>query len=308
MLRCLFTDTDENRKALEEILAKLERRGLLERWNYLVPSQGLDWVGPPAPVSESANAVLSLGGPSFSLMEMLSIYLSVDSSFKSMIGGLVHELGNPLSTANMTLELMFEQIDTAEIRLDDKLLARLNRLAHETRRARSIVNAFADYVWIDEPKAAQIALSELLDSLVESCQGSLMARNVGIHRSFEENLSANIDGRQITLALLNIMKNAIEATPDGGVVNLAAWSDVDSVTIEVIDSGHGIHEEVKPRIFEAFFSTKLEHIGLGLALSRKIVAAHGGTIDVESQYGVGSSFRVRLPGSKPSPHNSPQEV
>ena len=100
---------------------------------------------------------------------------------------------------------------------------------------------------------------------------------------------------RLTQVLLNLVKNAIQAMPDGGTVRITAGIDGKQAIIKVSDNGHGISQEDMSRIFEPFFTTKARGTGLGLALCRKIVEEHGGTITVQSVVGEGTSVSITIP-------------
>jgi signal transduction histidine kinase len=107
--------------------------------------------------------------------------------------------------------------------------------------------------------------------------------------------TADVDPVQLQQALVNIVRNAIEATPEGGRVTLTAQSAADGHRIEVTDTGRGIDPESLPRLFDLYFTTKADGTGVGLAVTQQIVAAHGGTIEVDSHPGKGTRMTVQLP-------------
>ena len=105
------------------------------------------------------------------------------------------------------------------------------------------------------------------------------------------------DESQLRQALLNLLRNAAEAMPDGGRLQIAALSaDQGTVELTIADTGHGIAPEHLPKIFEPFFSTKDGGTGLGLALTQQIIVEHGGRIEVTSRNGHGTTFTISLPG------------
>ena len=104
------------------------------------------------------------------------------------------------------------------------------------------------------------------------------------------------DDSELREVLVNMLFNAIDAMPEGGKLNLSTKTIGESVVVTIKDSGVGMYPEVRSRIFDPFFTTKGKAgLGLGLAVSFGIIARHGGTIDVESQYGKGTEFRITLP-------------
>jgi signal transduction histidine kinase len=106
-----------------------------------------------------------------------------------------------------------------------------------------------------------------------------------------------VKGDEVLLkqALANLFINAVESMPEGGSLEVTTGSVNDKVIITVEDTGHGIPDNIKSKIFLPFYTTKEKGIGLGLALVQKIIVSHGGIIDVESREGEGSTFRITLP-------------
>jgi signal transduction histidine kinase len=103
------------------------------------------------------------------------------------------------------------------------------------------------------------------------------------------------DEAQLRQALLNLLRNAREAMPGGGPIEVSVAAEGMSVVVDVDDRGGGIAEEIRPRVFDPFFSTKGEGTGLGLAITRHIVVAHGGGVTCEPRGGGGTRFRIALP-------------
>jgi signal transduction histidine kinase len=114
--------------------------------------------------------------------------------------------------------------------------------------------------------------------------------------SVAEDLPAALfDESQLRQALLNLLRNAREAMPGGGPIEVRVSAEGMSVVIGVGDRGGGIPEDIRPRVFDPFFSTKGEGTGLGLAITRHIVEAHGGSVTCEPRSGGGTAFRIALP-------------
>ena len=134
-----------------------------------------------------------------------------------------------------------------------------------------------------------------------------------IHISVDLQIGSNAmvmgDDSELREVLVNMVFNAIDAMPEGGTLTLSTHTESDSVIIKVVDTGVGMYPEVRSRIFDPFFTTKGKAgLGLGLAVSFGIIRRHGGTIEVESQYGSGTEFCVTLPVAKGARKNVEQQV
>jgi signal transduction histidine kinase len=108
---------------------------------------------------------------------------------------------------------------------------------------------------------------------------------------------ALVDPGQLRQALDNVLRNAVEATPDGGQVTVTVRTRADGHDIEVADTGPGIPPEDLPRLFDLYFTTKKDGTGVGLAVTQQIVTAHGGTIEVDSEPGRGTRMTVKIPAA-----------
>jgi signal transduction histidine kinase len=123
-------------------------------------------------------------------------------------------------------------------------------------------------------------------------------RRVSVHRVLAQRLPRiKVDQEQLRRALLNMLKNSLEAMPDGGDITISTGRDSGRVSISIVDSGSGIREEDLEHIFSPFFTTKEIGTGLGLPLAQQIVAEHGGEISCSSRWGAGATFVVTLPSA-----------
>jgi signal transduction histidine kinase len=104
-----------------------------------------------------------------------------------------------------------------------------------------------------------------------------------------------VDPQQLKQALINLLLNAIQATPPGGTVQVTAAAEPEALRLAVIDSGSGVAPELMDRIFDPYFTTKPHGTGLGLPIALRIIQAHGGTLDVSTVLGRGTTVEVRLP-------------
>jgi len=215
----------------------------------------------------------------------------------TLTGGLAHEIKNPLSTMQLNLQLLLEDIQP-----DDPLHGRFaNRIAsiqREASRLREILDDFLRYAGKIELQPQEVELNSLLEDLVDflSPQAQLNRVQIRLRRCGDE-VKAKIDPRLIKQAILNLMLNGLQAMADGGgdlILTLACPGGREAV-IEVIDTGTGMSPEIQKKLYQAYFSQRKGGTGLGLAMAKRIIDEHGGTIAVCSEEGKGSVFTVRLP-------------
>ncbi len=213
-----------------------------------------------------------------------------------LTGGLAHEIKNPLSTINMNLKLLSEDLNHNDSELHRRWLRRLEAVQHETERLRSILDDFLRYAGKHELQLQDCDLRSVVEELTNFYTPQAEASGVIMRTSpGDESVLCSIDTNLIKQALLNLMINAVDAMKDGGelIVNVSVAKS--RGVIEVIDTGPGIRAEDLPHVFGVYFSTKSGGSGLGLPTTRRIVREHGGTISVDSELGKGSRFAISLP-------------
>jgi two-component system sensor histidine kinase HydH len=213
------------------------------------------------------------------------------STLGEMAAVLAHEIRNPLGSIRGTAEILRD-----DYRPGDPKHEFIDIQIKETERLNHVVE---DFLRMARPQAAEMrrcSLQEELETIVTLTANE--ARQRGVHLEFEapnDELAVTGDGEKLRQAFLNIVLNALQATPSGGSVTITADLTTDVCAIRFRDTGPGIPVEVREHIFEPFFTTKPDGTGLGLAVTRKIVEAHGGTLTVESEAGAGTLVTVRMP-------------
>jgi signal transduction histidine kinase len=141
-----------------------------------------------------------------------------------------------------------------------------------------------------------------VDQTLELLRPELENRGLNVKSRPARHLPATpIDATQMQQVLVNLIKNAMQATSRGGTLSLQTGEGADGVWVSVADTGGGIPPEEITRIFEPFYTTKKKGTGLGLMIVQRIVRAHGGKIDVESRVGRGTTFRIWLPSHERKP-------
>ena len=213
----------------------------------------------------------------------------------TLTSGLAHEIKNPLSTVQLNLQLLSEDLDPRDVN-QHRVIHRLEVVQRETGRLREILDDFLRYAGKMELDRKPADLNDLLDELVDffAPQAQLQRVQLRLKRT-EGPLIANVDSKFIKQAVLNLMLNAVQAMPDGGELILSASIQDSFARIDVIDTGGGIPPEAVQNIFMAYYSTKRGGIGLGLAISQRIAREHGGSLNVETQAGKGSDFYLLIP-------------
>ena len=214
-----------------------------------------------------------------------------------MAAGIAHELNNPLTSVTGFAELALDDIPKdSETRKDLEIVMR------EAVRARDVVRRLLDFARQSESARSRASLNEVVEDVVALSRHLIHTSGVTLKLELEKTLPWVLaDVNQIKQVLLNLIHNALQAMPAGGemvIATEAAFRDGrDWVIVSVCDTGVGIPKLDQTRIFEPFYTTKGNQggTGLGLSVTYGIITDHGGQIDVESQPGVGSKFRVWLP-------------
>ena len=215
-----------------------------------------------------------------------------------LTAGLAHELRNPLGTMKTSAELLARQVS------QESEIARemAGYIASEVDRTNSLITRFLDFARPQNLHLQDGDLSSLLDRVVERLEREKAgtAASVSVIKNYSPDIPpVAFDEQLLERALLNLVINAAQASPPGGVVTVKTrrveTSEGPAVEVAIIDRGSGIQPKDLESIFNPFFTTKADGVGLGLAIVSKIVDEHGGRIAVESTPGEGSVFRVYLP-------------
>ena len=212
-----------------------------------------------------------------------------------LAGGLAHEVRNPLSTMGLILDLLAEEFPAPETPRERRVVEKIARIRRETRRLQGIVEDFLRFAQVQELRRVEVDLGEVVEDLRDFCEPQCAAQGILIRAHYDDLPLVRLDVDLFKQALLNLILNAQKAMPDGGELILRTRAEGASAVLDVIDTGCGMDEEIRAKVFNAFFSTRSGGSGLGLPTTRKIVEGHGGTIALRSEPGRGSQFTIRLP-------------
>ncbi len=213
-----------------------------------------------------------------------------------LAGGLAHEIRNPLSTMRLNLDLLAEEFKALESARDRRALQKIERVRKESHRLEGLLEDFLRLVRVGQLPKTAADLNAVVEDIRDFCEPQSLSQGIVTRCQFAPDLPhipLNID--MFKQALLNLIRNAQIAMPEGGELILQTRREGPWEVLDVIDTGPGISEADQQRVFEAFFSTRPRGTGLGLPTTRRIVEAHGGTIDLQSEPGKGSQFTIRLP-------------
>jgi signal transduction histidine kinase len=216
-----------------------------------------------------------------------------------LAAGFIHEIKNHLGTLSLNLQLLAEDFETAQTPRERRALDRVTRLSGECRKLVDLSNDFLRFARLRELHAKPTSLDAVVSEMIDFLGPTARVRNVEIKWFPGPDLPAVcLDADLFEQALLNLMLNAEQAMPDGGTLTLIGRAEGGRVFLDVIDTGAGIAPEAMAKLFRPFHTTKPDGSGLGLATARKIVVAHGGTIDVQSEPGRGTKFTITLPAAR----------
>jgi signal transduction histidine kinase len=214
------------------------------------------------------------------------------STLGEMAAVLAHEIRNPLGSIRGTAEILRD-----DFRPGDPKHEFIEIQIKETERLNHVVEDFLRLARPQSTEMQRCSLREELETIVTLTTND--ARQRGVTLIFEppgDELAITGDGEKLRQAFLNIVINALQATPTGGNVTISALHTENTCVISFNDTGSGIDLETREHIFEPFFTTKPDGTGLGLAVTRKIIEAHGGTLEVRSEIGNGTTVVIALPG------------
>jgi signal transduction histidine kinase len=222
-----------------------------------------------------------------------------------LAGSIAHELRNPLGViSNSVVYLRMIQPDAPE-----KVKEYLDIIQHETTVSAEIIRVLLDFARYNTANPQPVVIREIIERVLARVP---MPQSMNVQLNLPDGLPpANIDARQIEQVIGNLLTNAIQAMTDPIAegqpdyhppaepqLTITARLQDSFICVKIQDNGHGITEENQKRLFEPLFTTRLNGIGLGLALSRKLLDANQGRIEVSSRVGHGSTFSVFLPVSQ----------
>lgn len=227
-------------------------------------------------------------------------YANKMASIGRMAANVAHEINNPLAIINEKAGLIKDLfVLKKQYAADEKLIALVDSVIASVRRAGKITKRLLTFARNLEASIEKIVIGEVIDEVLSFVEKEAALRNIGIKVTLAEGTPViESDRGKLQQIFLNIINNALAAVADGGGLTIGVEPEgAEAVRLRFVDDGCGIPPEELPRIFEPFFSTKSGQggTGLGLSITYNLVQEIGGTIQVSSQVGVGTSFTIILP-------------
>ncbi len=217
------------------------------------------------------------------------------ASMTTMAAGVAHEIKNPLAAMSIHLQLLNKAFERKETLKIDDAARYINVLSEEIDRLNSIV---VDFLFAVRPMDTQLKLTSISKAVNEICdfvEPELTENKVQLIRDIKSTPKVELDNNLFRQALLNIIKNAMNAIEKKGKIVVCVKHLGDEVVITVKDTGKGMSKETQNKIFEPYFTTKASGTGLGLTVVYKVIKEHKGEIRVHSDKGKGSEFIITLP-------------
>ena len=210
---------------------------------------------------------------------------------------LAHEIANPLNSMYVLVQLVQRRVRRVE-GIDPKIGTTLGQLLEENRRLQGLLQEFRDFGGGRKLDKRPLDLAEVCRHVLDMHGPMLRSRGIAVEREIGDVPTTVGDSAKLTQLLVNLIKNAAEAMPEGGKLSVRLHAADEELYIEVADTGVGIPADVD--IFAAFLTTKSGGSGLGLSVARQIVTGHGGTISYESEPDGGTTFIVSIAHKPPT--------
>lgn len=281
---------------LKEIFAgpdgALERVVMLPADNRRIVEVSLSTIRDAAGAIESRSAVVR------DLTEARRLELDIQRNSKlsamgELASGVAHEIRNPLNAIAMIAQRFTKEFTPRRGLKEYRALTTV--MQEETLRVNAIIRQFLAFARPPKVQRRQVYVPDLIDPIASLFASQAKGKAITFVASHEGTGTASIDPEQMKQALLNLLQNALDATPGGGHISLTATRVPEGIRFVVADTGSGMPATVLENIFNLYYTTKDHGTGLGLSITQQIVAQHGGTLDVASTEGKGTTFSIVVP-------------
>jgi len=215
----------------------------------------------------------------------LSLPVVPSSQTERLVRGLAHEIRNPLNAMSINLQLMQEDLSSKDPPPPEELVGQIERVRREVARLERILNDVSRYARLVRATLEPTDIGSVVTEVLDFVEPEAQRLSVELVREVEPTPICMADATLLKQAFLNLVLNAFQAMPEGGRLTVSVRPAGGCVLVRFRDTGGGVPETVRARLFEPFVSTKKEGTGLGLAVVKQVVDLHGGSITVENDNG-----------------------
>lgn len=213
-----------------------------------------------------------------------------------LAGSLAHEIKNPLSVIRMNVELLSEDLGELASPEARRAVSKIETVKNQCIRLENLLNDFLRFNRMDHLELTSGNLNDQVLHILEFYESQAVKQGIVVKRYLESDLpSIKMESQTLQAALVNLVKNAFEAMPNGGQLEVRTRLTKSGVALELIDSGCGMTANTLLNMFKTFYTSKDGGSGLGLPTAKKIIEAHGGVINVQSEVGYGTHFMIEFP-------------
>jgi nitrogen fixation/metabolism regulation signal transduction histidine kinase len=217
------------------------------------------------------------------------------SGIAQLAKGIAHEIRNPLNFINLSIDHLKEKYKPLESSDKENFELLIMSIKHEIQRLNKLVGDFLDYGKSLRLSLQEVDMNVIIKDVIELVRAKAEKDGIKIHYQGLETLKLHIDPELIKTCIFNVILNSFQAMPDGGNLTVSTKASDSRVSIVIEDTGLGVSKENLPKLFDPFFSTKSTGLGLGLAMTKRVIEEHGGKVDFQSIEGKGSTVTISLP-------------
>jgi two-component system, NtrC family, nitrogen regulation sensor histidine kinase NtrY len=219
------------------------------------------------------------------------------AAWRELARRLAHELKNPLFPLQLTVENLLRSREQSPQEFEETFRESASTLLSEIANLKSIIHRFSEFSKMPQPQLREVSLKEVISGVAQVYQAQFEKMSIVCRTESADLKPVSADPELLHRALSNLVLNAIDAMPQGGILTLRSSRNDDTAVIEVADTGRGLTSEECERLFTPYYTSKSHGTGLGLAIVQSIVSDHFGRISVKSQAGQGTAFIIELPVS-----------
>lgn len=216
------------------------------------------------------------------------------SKIGQLASGIAHEIRNPLNFINLSIDHLSDKYAKPDSR--EEVAKLFSSIKGEIQRLNRMVNNFLNYGKPLKLKITRVSLTDVLHEVIAIAEEKLIEQGIKVEAKFEKDIpEINIDCEQIKICFMNLLINSIQAMPDGGSLTIETSVNNGTASVIIKDTGLGISHENLSKIYEPYFTTKDSGIGLGLAITKRILEEHKGAIEIDSEPDKGTTAVIKLP-------------